>query len=239
MGIIQLNEGNGHAAAAALDHAVQLAPKDPQALYYQGRAHSLIAIDAYRELYQLDPDSALVHRALAESLSASGQPQKAIDQFQAALQKQPTNADLYEELGEEEQKVSRFAEAEAAYQQELKLNPHSAVALYNLGKIQVDQAQAATGVPLLQQALALHANAAPAEFYLGLGLAQLDRNEEAAAAFQASLAAGPSPFIAQSAWYQLGRVDTRLGRKAEADHAFAQVQRMKAASDSAARPAAK
>jgi tetratricopeptide (TPR) repeat protein len=218
---------------------VQLAPKDPEALYYQGRAHSLIAIDAYRALYQIDPDSALVHRALAESLSASGQPQKAIDEFQAALRKQPANADIYEELGDEEQKVSRFAEAEAAYQQELKLNPHSAVALYNLGKIQVEQAQPGKGVPLLQQALALHVNAAPAQFYLGLGLAQLNRNEEAAAAFQASLAADPSPFIAQSAWYQLGRVDTRLGRKADADHAFAQVQRLKAVADSATDPAAK
>jgi tetratricopeptide (TPR) repeat protein len=231
MGIVQLSIGNAETAATALDHAATLAPTNAGVLYYQGRAHSRIAADAYKALYKLDPDSALVHRALAESLSDSDQPAKAIAEFQAALRKQPADADLYEELGDEEQKVSRFDDAAAAYAQELKLNPHSAIATYNLGKMDVQRGQPEPGVALLQQAVALHAAEAPAQFYLGLGLSQLNRNDDAAKALQASLAADPSPFIAQSAWYQLGRVYARLGRKADAAHAFAEVQRLKAASD--------
>ena len=46
---------------------------------------------------------------------------------------------------------------------------------------------------------------------------------------EASLAAKPSPFIEQSAWFQLGRVYGRLGRKADAERAFAEVQRLKQA----------
>ena len=91
----------------------------------------------------------------------------------------------------------------------------------------MERGKSAEGVPLLQQAVALHASPGPAEFYLGLGLAGLDRDAEAATALEASLAAHPSDFIAQSAWYQLGRAYAKLGRKADADRAFAEVQRMK------------
>jgi tetratricopeptide (TPR) repeat protein len=231
MGIVELSLNDPEDAATALDRAAKIAPENPEILYYQGRAHTRIATNAYKALYQINPDSALVHRALAESLSESGQPAKAIAEFQAALRRQPGNADLYEELGDEDQKVSKFDDAEAAYTHELMLNPHSAIALYNLGKIDVQRGQPAKGVIFLQQAVALHAAAAPAQFYLGLGLALLNRNEEAAKALQVALASRPSPFIAQSAWYQIGRVYSRLGRKADADHAFAEAQKLKAASD--------
>lgn len=237
MGMVELSAGDPEAAAAALDHAAKLAPTNASVLYYQGRAHTQVATNAYKALYKLDPDSALVHRALGESLSDSGQPAKAIDEFEAAIRKQPAEADLYEDLANEDQKVSRFDDASAAYEQELKLNPHSAIALYNLGKIDVERGKPADGVRLLQQAVALHATVAPTQFYLGLGLAELNRNEDAAKALESSLAADPSPFIAQSAWYQAGRVYERLGRKADAQHAFAEVQRLKAgAAGSAATP---
>ncbi len=229
LGIVELGAGNPVAAAAPLDHAASLSPRDGNILYYQGHAHTLIAEQAYQALYRLDPDSANVHRALGESLAGSGQPEKAIAEYEAAIRKQPGNADLYEALAEEEQKISRFDAATASYEQELKLNPNSAIALYNVGKIDVEHGKAADGVPLLQQAAELHASPAPTQFYLGFGLAALGRNDQAAKALETSLAAHPSDFIAQSAWYQLGRVYTRLDRKADAQHAFAEVQRLKSA----------
>ncbi len=111
------------------------------------------------------------------------------------------------------------------------MNPHTAIALYNLGKIDVQRGQPVKGVAFLQQAVALHAAEAPAHFYLGLGVAQLNHDQEAEKALQAALAAHPSPFIAQSAWYQLGRVYSRLGRKRDADRAFSEVQKLEAGSD--------
>jgi len=111
LGIIELGAGHANKAAAALDRAAELSPKDANILYYQGRAHSLIAQQAYQALYRIDPDSWLVHRALGENYSESGQPEKAIEEFEAAIRKQPNNSDLYEALGEANQRMSRFDEA--------------------------------------------------------------------------------------------------------------------------------
>jgi len=229
-GIIELAGGDPRAAATPLDRAAVLAPANEQVLYYQARAHSQLAEQIYQALYKLNPSSAIVHRALGENLSASGQPEKAIAEFQAALEKSPEDADVYEDLGTEDQKLSRFDDAIKAYQQELKLNPNSAVALYNLGKIRLERGDPQAGVVLLRQAVAAHGAMAPNAFYLGLGLSETGHNEEAAQWLERSLASQPSPFIQQSAYYQIARVYAKLGRKEDSQKALAELERLKAAS---------
>ncbi len=228
LGIVALGSDHPEEATAPLDRAAALQPKDPQILYYQARAHMLLAKAALGKLYSLDPDSALVHRALAESLDGSGQPEKAIAEYQAALHKEPNNPDLLEELADEDQKVSRFDDARKAYQQELALNPHSAIALYNLGKIDVEHGQPEEGIAMLRQAIAAHVRPAPADFYLGLGLAETGKTEEAAHWLEQSLASQPSPFIEQSAYFQLARVYQRLNRKDDAQRAIEKLKQLKA-----------
>jgi len=227
LGIVELGSGHPDLAAIPLDQAAVLKPKDPNILYYRGRAHTLIAEQTYQALYRLDPDSWYVHRALGESLSASGQPEKAIAEYEAAVQKQPNNPDLYESLGEEEQKVSRFDNATKAYQQELKLSPENAIALYNLGKIQVETGDPATGVTTLRRAVDAHANAAPTYFYLGLGLSKLGQNQESQDWLEKSLASKPSDFIKQSTYYELARVYQKLNRKVDSQHALDELKRLK------------
>lgn len=228
LGIVELGRNKPEDATAALDHAAALAPKNPQVLYYRARAHIQVAQESYAELRALDPDSVFVHRALGETLTASGQPEKAIEEYEAAIRKEPANPDLYEELGDEQQRLARFEDAQATYVKELKLNPNNAIALYNLGKIDVEHGRAAEGVPLLREAQKAHALAAPTDFYLGLGLAETAKPEEAAHWLEEAIRSDPSPFIAQSAWYQLARVYQRLNRKEEAQHALAELQRLKA-----------
>ena len=116
--------------------------------------------------------------------------------------------------------------AKQAFQKELELNPHSALALYNLGRIDVERGQPEHGVALLRKADAVHASPAPTDFYIGLGLAELGQNAEAAQWLEKSLANHPSPFIEQGAWYQLGRVYQKLDRKPEAQHALAELKRL-------------
>ncbi len=227
-GIVGLGSGRPDQAIAPLDHAVALKPNDPQLLYYQAKAHEGIAKTALGRLYQLDPDSALVHRAMAEDLAESGQPEKAIDEYQTALRKQPGDADMLDALAEQQQKLSRFDDAAKTYQQELTLNPNSPLARYNLGKIDVEHGKPAEGVTLLREAVAAHARPAPTDFYLGLGLAELGQNEEAAHWLEQSLASQPSAFIEQSAFFQLARVYQHLNRKADAERAIEQLKRLKA-----------
>jgi tetratricopeptide (TPR) repeat protein len=227
LGIIELAQGHPEQATSPLDQAVALAPRDANVLYYRGRAHQMVAEESYRSLHDLDPDSVFVHRGLADTLANSGQPEKAIAEYEAAIQKQPDNPDLYEALGEQEQKVSRVDAAEAAYRAELKLSEHSAIALYNLGKIYVEHGKASEGIPLLRRAQQAHASAAPTDFYLGLGLAETDQNQEAAQWLEQAVNSSPSPFIQQSAYYQLVRVYQRLNRKEDAQRALEELKKLK------------
>ena len=227
LGIVEIEAGHPERSTDQLDHAAALSPKDANILYHSGKAHSLVAENFYKQLYQLDPDSALVHRALAESLAASGQPEKAIAEYEAAIRKQPNNADLYEFLGEANQKVSRTDAATKAFQQALQLNPNSIVALYGLGSMKVLADKPEEGVQLLRKAETLHARPAPTDYYLGLGLAELGQTAEAAQWFERSLANQPSPFIEQSAYFQLARAYQKLDRKADAQRAFLQLQKLK------------
>ena len=164
--------------------------------------------------------------ALAEGLDASGQPEKAIAEYEAAIKKDPSNPDLYEALGDSNQKMGRIDAARAAYEEGLKFNPHSAIALYNVGRIDVERGKPEGGVTLLRQAEALHSSPAPTYFYLGLGLAELGQNAEAAQWLEKSLTSQPSPFIEQGAWYQLGRVYQKLNRRADAQHALDQLKQL-------------
>lgn len=228
LGIVELEEGHPEQSIAPLDQAAALSPKDANILYYQGRAHTLVAQQAFGQLYQLDPDSVLVHRALAESLAGSGQPEKSIAEYEAAIRKEPNNADLYDALGEQQQKISRFDVARDTYNKELQLNPNSPIALYNLGKIDVEHGHPEQGVATLRKAAAAHARPAPTDFYLGYGLAQMGANEEAAHWLEQSIASQPSPFIEQSAYFQLARVYQHLGRKEDAQKALDTLKRLKA-----------
>ena len=81
----------------------------------------------------------------------------------------------------------------------------------------------------MRQAQAAHASPAPTDFYLGLGLAETGQNQEAAHWLEQSLANQPSPFIKQSAYYQLVRVYQKLDRKADSQRALAELQKLKAA----------
>jgi tetratricopeptide (TPR) repeat protein len=228
LGIVELQAGEPKPAAAVLDQAGALKPADASLLYYQVRAHTLAAQEAFRALFKLDGDSAYVHRAQAEIYSESQQPDKAIAEYQLALKKSPQDPELYEALGNEEQRVSRTAEAASAYQSELALVPRNPIALFNLGKIKVETGDAGEGVLLLQKAMDAHANAAPTCFYLGFGLAKLGRDKEAVEWLERALASSPSDLIRQRDYYELVRVYQRLNRKADSERALEELKKLKA-----------
>lgn len=227
LGTIELEAGDADEAVPPLDRAAVLAPKDPHVLYLRGKAHSQIAQESYRELARLDPDSWWVHKALGETDSISGQPEKAVAEFQKAIEKQPENSDLYELLGDEYQRLGRFDDAMKAYRQELELDPRNAIALYNLGKINVERGDPEAGIASLQQAIRAHAKAAPSYFYLGLGLSKVGRNEEAAEWLERALSNNPSDFIKQSGYYELARVYQKLNRRQDSQHALEELKRLK------------
>jgi tetratricopeptide (TPR) repeat protein len=228
IGIVALGAGHPDQAVASLDRASAIHPGDPNILEYRARAHTMVAQQCYMELYKLEPGSWRVHRALAELYAESRQPDNAVAEFQAAIKIQPNDPELYEAIGEQFQELSRLDDATRAYQQELKLDPYNATALYNLGQIQVRTGDPKSGVDLLEQALAAHSALAPTYFYLGLGMTELGRNEEAAQWLEKSLARDPSPFIRRGAWYELARVYRKLNRNEDAQHALEEMNKLTA-----------
>jgi tetratricopeptide (TPR) repeat protein len=230
IGIVELAAGHPERATVPLDQAAALESKDLNILYYEGRAHTLVAQSAYQKLFELGPDSWQMHRALGEIDSQSREPEKAVKEFEAALEKQPNDPDLYQSIGDEDQRLNRFDDATRAYEQELRLHPGDPVALFNLGKIQVQTGDAAGGVSLLQQASDAHAFAAPVSFYLGEGFAKTGHDAEAAQWLEKCLASDPSPFLRRSAWFELARVYRKLDRPADAQKALGELQKLDAAS---------
>jgi len=228
IGMVQLAAGHPEQATTPLDHAATLQPRDLSILYYQGKAHTLVAQAVYKKLFELGPDSWQMHRTLGEMDAQAKQPDKAIVEFQAALEKQPNDPDLYQDIGDEEQRLNRFDEATKAYQQMLKIHPGDATALYNLGKIQVQTGDVARGVSLLQEAVDAHAPVAPVSFYLGVGLSRLGRDAEAAQWLEKTLACDPSPFLRRSAWFELARVYRKLNRPDDAQKAAAELKKLDA-----------
>jgi tetratricopeptide (TPR) repeat protein len=236
LGMAELAAGHPDQATEPLDHAAALKPKDPNILDYRARAHTQVAQECFRDLYNLDPGSWRVHRALAEMLAAAKRPEDAIAEYKAALVEQPGDPDLYEALGDEDQLAGLKADATHAYEQELKLNPHSPAALYNLGKLQVENGDPAVGIEDLQKAIQAQAPGAPAFYYLGVGMAKTEHYQEAADWLEKSLAAHPSDAIEQGAWYELIRVYQRLHRAEDAQHALDEFKRLKAAAPQAGAP---
>jgi tetratricopeptide (TPR) repeat protein len=238
LGIAELGAGQPDQATAPLDRAAALDPKNPNILDYRARAHTQVAQECFRDLYNLDPASWRVHRALAEMLAAARRPEDAIAEYKAALVEQPADPDLYEALGDQQQLAGLKADATHAYEQELKLNPHSPAALLNLGKMQVESGDPTVGVQDLEKAIRAQAPAAPAYYYLGVGLAKTEHYQEAADWLEKSLAAHPSSSIEQSDWYELIRVYQRLHRDQDAQHALDEFKRLKAAAPQASAPVA-
>lgn len=227
LGMAQLAAGRPELATAPLDHAAQLAPRDANILASRGRAHTQVAQQCYRQLYEVDPSSWQLHLAMAELFSSAQQHEQAIAEYKAALVEQSKNADLYESLGFEYQKMGRHQEAADAYEQVLRLNPQSAAALFNLGKIRIEKEDPDAGIPLMEQAIQLHSSPAPSYYYLGYGLAAQGKYAEAAQSLEKSLAAQPTDVIRQNDWYALVRIYQKLGRNEEAQHALGEFKKLK------------
>ena len=230
---IDLTAGRTAEAAAWLDRAYALAPKDLNILELRGRAHTQLGRESYARMAELEPDSWHVHRVQAQLYAGDGKHAAAITEYQAALKLEARNPDLFEGLGDEYRANSQLDLALAAYSQELKLAPANPLALYNVGSVQVELGNSAAGVPMLLKVVDLLPGSARAEYYLGRGLATLGRDPEAADWLQKATTDDPDGEIAKRSFFELARTDRKLHRVADAERATAGYNRIRQAQDRA------
>ena len=72
LGVVELAQDDPTGAVASLDKAAALRPKDVDILYHRGRAHMLVSMQDYQNMYELAPDSWRVHQVLAQSYVEAG-----------------------------------------------------------------------------------------------------------------------------------------------------------------------
>ncbi len=233
LGNVDLAAGHPERAVLSFDKAATLTPDDLNLLELRGRAHNQVAHDSYARMARLDPNSWHVHRVQAQLYADENRHAEAITEYQAALKQQPQNPDLYEALGDEYRATSQMDQAQAAYGKELELAPSNPVAMYNAGSVAVERGDSATGVPLLQTMVAAYPNSPVAEYYLGRGLASLNRDSDAVQWFTRAATADPGGEIGKRSFYELARLQRKLHHPEEAQTALAGYNRIRLAQDSA------
>jgi len=96
LGVVCLAQDKAEDAAEALDKAAKLKPDDEDIFYHRGRAHLLVSKNSYARMFQLDSNSWLVHRVLAQANSEAERHTDAIAEYEAAVKLAPNQPGLHE-----------------------------------------------------------------------------------------------------------------------------------------------
>jgi tetratricopeptide (TPR) repeat protein len=188
-------EGRLDDAASHYQRAIALQPDYAPAynnlgtaLRAKGRLDDAIA--AYKRALALRPEYGEAHYNLANALTDAGQPREAASHFQIALQTMRGSADVHNNLGIALMAEGRTSEAIAEFRTAVALDPDSPVSHRNLADALASAKQSDLAVAEFRRAAQLDRTGAAA-YDLGSLFLELDRTEEAIAAFRASLKQAP------------------------------------------------
>lgn len=221
----ELEKANG-----VLGRLQELYPTDAAVLYAAYRIHSDLAFQAVESLALNAPDSAQLHRALAEHMVNEGRAQDAIAEYRQAVASSPAVAALHYELGEailaNSHLEASLAEAQKEFEAALLLSPAYAASECKLGDIQLWRSSSATASDHYQHALKLNSQAACAKLGLAGLLIEDGKTQEALGYLQS--AARADPYNAQ-VHHRLAVLYRSLGQNQEADQELAAFQELEKA----------
>jgi tetratricopeptide (TPR) repeat protein len=232
-GTIAMEMGDPAAAIGPLDHASQLSPNDLDLLDLRARAYQAVAKEIYQRMYQLAPDSWQVHQARGRLYEEDQRHKEAAEEYEAALRLNPSDLNLYDELAREYRRIGDLDQVEHTFVRERQAAPDDSRTALNLASIQIERGRAAEGLPLVQQVLKTEPNNAQAYFYLGRGLAETGKDDEAVTALRKFLVLQPEGELREQAYYTLSRLYRKLQKPEEAQKALAEFQKLKQVRDAA------
>ena len=193
LGMAQFMLGKTDQALIALQHAVELAPRDPDAYYYLGRLY-------------FSKDNAV------EALAA----------FQKLLEIDPASVRGLNNLGQSYEALARFPDAEKAYlaaiAAELRQVKRTEWPFYNLGLFYLNKGRVDDAIPYFRQALARNPKFASAKMKLATALAKNGLSQEALDLLNQAVTLEPQN---AEAHYRLGQLLNRLGKHNEAEQHLA------------------
>ncbi len=208
-------------APHALDElaaALRADPKNLDALYYLNRLSSVLARQEFARLYAMAPESARVHQLMAESLHEQDDAAGEEREYLAALEKNPHSVSVLNALGELKRHQSRLEAAAGYYARAAAIDPLSFDALYGLGACAIFGQDNPQAIAYLSRALVVDPQSIATRLALGDALLRDKQNQRAVDVLQGLVATDPS---AKQAWVLLAKALRGLGRKEEADRAFA------------------
>jgi len=187
-----------------IDSGVDLAKKG------QGDA----AIAEWEKALELDPGDAKVHYCLGVAMMQKGRLDEAITHFQKAVEVNPELADAQDSLGLALGQKGRLDEAITHFQKAVEVNPELAEAQNNLGLALGMKGRLDEAITHFQKAVEVNPELAEAQNNLGLALRQEGRLDEAITHFQKAVEVNPEFAHAQdnlgSALRQEGRQDEAI-----------------------------
>ena len=190
--------------------------QSPPAFYWRARCFEKLAIQAYLQLYQADPDSYRVHELMGDMEAAKENDGKAIEEYRTAVAMKPSVANLHYSLGHLLWKELKTDEARRELNAELELNPRHAGALRDLGSTYLAEHQPEKALEYLNRAFAVEPEDPDIHRDLGSAYAALHDYAKAEAEFGAASAGDQDGSI----HYQLARIYQAEGKKERAAHEF-------------------
>jgi tetratricopeptide (TPR) repeat protein len=164
----------------------------------------------YEQNVQLNPRDEKCRRDLALHLARQGLRDEAAVHFQAALDINPTSVEAHADLGRLMRKMNRPDEAAAHFRAALAINPKSVMALHDLGSLLLQTSRPREAAEYLRQGAALEPFNSLIQADLRTALIRQGKLEEALAAWQEALGAGPTE---HDAWFGYAELCLFLGHE--------------------------
>lgn len=175
---------------------------------------------------QSTDEEAVLHMMRGDILlRLQGNPQAAYSEYEAAATRRSNDPALLERLAEAQLGTGQVMAAEENAKAALKLDPHRPSAERILAKLAMQARDYETALPYLRKLVASNPRDIASRVELGNAAAQTGALEEALHNLQPALARG-YPDEKGSLHYLLGSVLKKMGRKAEAEQAFAAARQL-------------
>ncbi len=211
-------QGNQWEAAANIAHDLAANnPQDPRVLYLSYRIYSELAAHAVAALTRNAPDSAQMHRILAEAAGMQNDVAGAVAEYRKALEVDPSLPGIHDELGEAILASSQDESARKLAKQEfetgLVANPSDADAEFGLGEVYFREGNLESAAQHFGRALQLRPEFADAHLELAKTLSSLGKETEALAHLKEAERLDPN---SEAAHYRLAQAYRSAGENERA-----------------------
>ena len=228
LGIALVEIGRDEEAITQLESIFTAGTEDSAALYSLGLAY--VRLDKARQQDVIDrlaslPGGVAVSRLLrGQALLKRLEFEKAVAELLEAQKLNPELPRVNYSLGLCYVKMGRNKDAIAAFEDELRRNPRDFATLYYLASLQEAEGHLDAARKNLEVAIKLSPQSTEANALLSKILSKQGSGSDAVSALEKAVATDPTDPVKR---YQLARLYRQLGRKADADREFAEVQRLK------------